>query len=146
MENPVFLPPPCVCDIQDEGCQIKGSEVCNLTIQTAMDQFPALRGCVCAWEEELCDSIQELAAQCPRTPGADVLHKHVCVELHFSLTKVILRTSETAVQQNERHEKQTVLMGICCGGANAFSYHLNSNPSTVKHTDGLAVKQVNRLR
>uniref|UniRef100_A0A8C9ZUB9 GDNF/GAS1 domain-containing protein n=1 Tax=Sander lucioperca TaxID=283035 RepID=A0A8C9ZUB9_SANLU len=58
MENPVFLPPSCVCVNQDEGCQIKGSEVCNLTIQTVLDQFPSLHGCVCAWEEELCDSIQ----------------------------------------------------------------------------------------
>ncbi|XP_061601430.1 GDNF family receptor alpha-like [Cololabis saira] len=53
---------------KDEECQIKSSEVCNLTIQTAMNQFPALRGCVCAWEEEFCDSIQVLAKQCPRMP------------------------------------------------------------------------------
>ncbi|KAF3842180.1 hypothetical protein F7725_024131 [Dissostichus mawsoni] len=49
---------------EDEGCQIKGSEVCNLTIQTVLDQFPSLRGCVCAREEELCGSIQALATQC----------------------------------------------------------------------------------
>ncbi|KAK5853919.1 hypothetical protein PBY51_015033 [Eleginops maclovinus] len=49
---------------EDEGCQIKGSEVCNLTIQTVLDQFPSLHGCVCAWEEELCGSIQALATQC----------------------------------------------------------------------------------
>ncbi|XP_070697642.1 GDNF family receptor alpha-like [Pempheris klunzingeri] len=54
----------------DEGCQIKGSEVCNMTIQTALDHFPSLRGCVCAWEEELCDSIQMLATQCHRKPVA----------------------------------------------------------------------------
>ncbi|KAM4591023.1 GDNF family receptor alpha-like isoform 2-T2 [Odontesthes bonariensis] len=54
---------------EDEGCQIKGSVVCNITIQTALDQFPSLRGCVCAWEEELCDSIQVLASQCPRKPA-----------------------------------------------------------------------------
>ncbi|XP_070834347.1 GDNF family receptor alpha-like isoform X1 [Chaetodon trifascialis] len=52
------------------GCQIKGSEVCNMTIQAALDQFPSLQGCVCAWEEELCDSIQALAAQCHRKPAA----------------------------------------------------------------------------
>ncbi|XP_041804059.1 GDNF family receptor alpha-like isoform X2 [Chelmon rostratus] len=52
-----------------EGCQIKGSEVCNMTIQTALDQFPSLQGCVCAWEEELCDSMQALAAQCHRKPA-----------------------------------------------------------------------------
>uniref|UniRef100_A0A3B4VP99 GDNF/GAS1 domain-containing protein n=1 Tax=Seriola dumerili TaxID=41447 RepID=A0A3B4VP99_SERDU len=70
MENPVFLLPSCVCVIQDEGCQIKGSEVCNMTIQTILDRFPSLRGCVCAWEGELCDSIQALATQCHKKPGA----------------------------------------------------------------------------
>ncbi|XP_022067837.1 GDNF family receptor alpha-like isoform X1 [Acanthochromis polyacanthus] len=54
---------------EDEGCQIKGSEVCNMTIQTILDQFPSLRGCVCAWEEDLCDSIQVLASQCHRKPA-----------------------------------------------------------------------------
>ncbi|XP_040906248.1 GDNF family receptor alpha-like [Toxotes jaculatrix] len=53
----------------NEGCQIKGSEVCNMTIQTVLDQFPFLRGCVCAWEEELCDSLQALATQCHRKPA-----------------------------------------------------------------------------
>ncbi|XP_028279649.1 GDNF family receptor alpha-like isoform X2 [Parambassis ranga] len=52
----------------DEGCQIKGSEVCNMTIHTALDRFPSLQGCVCAWEEELCGSIQELATQCLQKP------------------------------------------------------------------------------
>ncbi|XP_071336935.1 GDNF family receptor alpha-like isoform X2 [Trachinotus anak] len=52
-----------------KGCQIKGSEVCNMTIQTVLDQFPSLRGCVCAWEEELCDSIQALATQCHGKPA-----------------------------------------------------------------------------
>uniref|UniRef100_A0A672HM48 GDNF/GAS1 domain-containing protein n=1 Tax=Salarias fasciatus TaxID=181472 RepID=A0A672HM48_SALFA len=42
MENPVCLPCYSVCVIQDEGCQIKGSEVCNMTIQTVLDQFPSL--------------------------------------------------------------------------------------------------------
>lgn len=70
MENPVFLPPSCVCVIQDEGCQIKGSEVCNMTIQTALDYFPSLLECVCAWEEEFCDSKQALTTQCLRKPGA----------------------------------------------------------------------------
>ncbi|XP_029962865.1 GDNF family receptor alpha-like [Salarias fasciatus] len=67
-----------LCEIQqavysgickDEGCQIKGSEVCNMTIQTVLDQFPSLPGCVCAWEEELCDSIDVLAAQCLQKPA-----------------------------------------------------------------------------
>ncbi|XP_037321430.2 GDNF family receptor alpha-like [Pungitius pungitius] len=57
-----------VCE--DEGCQIEGLEVCNLTIQTVLDQFPSLPGCVCAWEEELCDSIQALATQCQHKPAA----------------------------------------------------------------------------
>ncbi|KAM4598891.1 GDNF family receptor alpha-like [Fundulus diaphanus] len=52
-----------------DRCQIKGSECCNLTIQTALDQFPSLQGCVCTWEEELCDSIQVLATQCLQKPG-----------------------------------------------------------------------------
>nr|XP_046258497.1 GDNF family receptor alpha-like [Scatophagus argus] len=55
---------------RDEGCQIKGSEVCNMTIQMALDQFPSLQGCACAWQEELCDSIQVLATQCHVKPGA----------------------------------------------------------------------------
>ncbi|KAM9726812.1 GDNF family receptor alpha-like isoform 2-T2 [Menidia menidia] len=54
---------------KDERCQIKGTEVCNMTVQTALDQFPSLRGCVCAWEEELCDSLQALASQCPHKPA-----------------------------------------------------------------------------
>uniref|UniRef100_A0AAX7T8Q2 GDNF/GAS1 domain-containing protein n=1 Tax=Astatotilapia calliptera TaxID=8154 RepID=A0AAX7T8Q2_ASTCA len=70
MENPVFPPSSYVSVIQDGGCQIKGSEVCNMTIQTILHQFPSLPGCVCAWEEELCDSIQVLATQCHQKPGA----------------------------------------------------------------------------
>ncbi|XP_034538634.1 GDNF family receptor alpha-like [Notolabrus celidotus] len=55
-----------ICD--DEACQIKGSPVCNMTIQAILDQYPTLQGCVCAWEGELCDSIQALATQCsPKT-------------------------------------------------------------------------------
>ncbi|XP_035462897.2 GDNF family receptor alpha-like [Scophthalmus maximus] len=59
-----------ICNSEDEECQIEGSEVCNLTIQSALDQFPSLRGCVCAWEEERCDSIQALATQCHRKPAS----------------------------------------------------------------------------
>uniref|UniRef100_A0A3Q3LWZ5 GDNF/GAS1 domain-containing protein n=1 Tax=Mastacembelus armatus TaxID=205130 RepID=A0A3Q3LWZ5_9TELE len=58
------------CVIQDEGCQTKGSEVCNMTIQFVLDQFPSLRGCVCSWKGELCGSIQALATQCRTKPGA----------------------------------------------------------------------------
>ncbi|MED6286696.1 hypothetical protein CHARACLAT_008701 [Characodon lateralis] len=54
---------------EDDRCQIKGSEGCNLTIQTALDLFPSMQGCVCTWEEELCDSIQALATQCLQKPG-----------------------------------------------------------------------------
>ncbi|KAM3605753.1 uncharacterized protein V6R79_004030 [Siganus canaliculatus] len=53
---------------RDEGCQIKGSDICNMTIQAALDQSPSLRGCVCSWEEGLCDSAQALATQCRRQP------------------------------------------------------------------------------
>uniref|UniRef100_G3NSL7 GDNF/GAS1 domain-containing protein n=1 Tax=Gasterosteus aculeatus aculeatus TaxID=481459 RepID=G3NSL7_GASAC len=56
-----------VCE--DEGCPMKGLEVCNLTVQAALDRFPSLHGCVCAWEEELCDSIQALATQCQHKPA-----------------------------------------------------------------------------
>ncbi|CAJ1067510.1 GDNF family receptor alpha-like [Xyrichtys novacula] len=48
----------------DEACQIKGSPVCNMTIQAVLDQYPPLQGCVCVWEEELCDSVQALSTQC----------------------------------------------------------------------------------
>lgn len=41
-----------------------------MTIGAVLDQFPSLQGCVCEWKEELCDSIQELATQCQRKPGA----------------------------------------------------------------------------
>ncbi|XP_051935441.1 GDNF family receptor alpha-like [Hippocampus zosterae] len=50
-----------------EGCQIKGTEVCNLTIQTALDRFAGLPGCVCAWEEDR--DTQALLAQCESRPA-----------------------------------------------------------------------------
>ncbi|KAM9848247.1 GDNF family receptor alpha-like isoform 2-T2 [Aulostomus maculatus] len=60
-----------ICD--DEECHVTGSEVCNMTIQAVLEQFPSLRGCVCAWgeqqEEDLCGSIPQLATQCPRRPA-----------------------------------------------------------------------------
>ncbi|XP_071399912.1 GDNF family receptor alpha-like [Centroberyx affinis] len=59
----------CICEVNDEGCQIKGSKVCNMTIQTILDQFPSLQRCMCAWEEELCVSIQALATQCHQKPA-----------------------------------------------------------------------------
>ncbi|XP_063346962.1 GDNF family receptor alpha-like isoform X1 [Pelmatolapia mariae] len=62
---------------EDGGCQIKGSEVCNMTIQTILHQFPSLRGCVCAWEEELCDSIQVLATQCHQKPAVQLTRSAV---------------------------------------------------------------------
>ncbi|XP_076022093.1 GDNF family receptor alpha-like [Genypterus blacodes] len=58
-----------MCDVTDERCQIKGSKVCNLTIHNVMGRFPSLRGCVCAWEGEFCDSIHGLAAQCQQKPA-----------------------------------------------------------------------------
>ncbi|XP_005915582.1 GDNF family receptor alpha-like isoform X1 [Haplochromis burtoni] len=62
---------------EDGGCQIKGSEVCNMTIQTILHQFPSLPGCVCAWEEELCDSIQVLATQCHQKPAVQLTRSAV---------------------------------------------------------------------
>ncbi|KAK2824207.1 hypothetical protein Q5P01_021382 [Channa striata] len=56
-----------ICD--DEGCRIKGLEGCNMTIQSVLDQFPSLRECVCARQEELCGSIQALATECHRKPA-----------------------------------------------------------------------------
>ncbi|KAM7385696.1 hypothetical protein PAMP_001758 [Pampus punctatissimus] len=69
---------------EDERCQIKSSEVCDITIQTVLDQFPSLQGCVCAWDEELCDSIQKLATQCHQRPvydstGSCLEQMRVCV-------------------------------------------------------------------
>uniref|UniRef100_H3BZW1 GDNF/GAS1 domain-containing protein n=1 Tax=Tetraodon nigroviridis TaxID=99883 RepID=H3BZW1_TETNG len=54
----------------DKGCQMKSFEVCNLTIPTALDQFPSLHGCVCACQEDLCASMQALATQCSRQAAA----------------------------------------------------------------------------
>lgn len=54
----------------DDRCHMTGLKACNLTIQTALDRFPSLQGCVCALEEELCDPIQALATQCHQKPGA----------------------------------------------------------------------------
>ncbi|XP_056148220.1 GDNF family receptor alpha-like [Lampris incognitus] len=52
----------------DEGCQIKGSKVCNMSVQSILDQFPSMQGCVCAWEEQLCASLQMLTTQCNQRP------------------------------------------------------------------------------
>ncbi|XP_030603525.1 GDNF family receptor alpha-like [Archocentrus centrarchus] len=57
---------------EDGGCQITGSEVCNITIPAILYQFPSLRGCVCAWEGELCDSMQVLATQCHQKPAVQL--------------------------------------------------------------------------
>ncbi|XP_061915585.1 GDNF family receptor alpha-like [Entelurus aequoreus] len=46
------------------GCHVKDSEVCNMTVQAVLDQFPPLRAC-----EELCGAIQELVAQCEPEPA-----------------------------------------------------------------------------
>ncbi|XP_056903325.1 GDNF family receptor alpha-like isoform X2 [Takifugu flavidus] len=50
----------------DKGCQMSGFEVCNLTVQTALDRFPSLRGCVCACQEDLCASTPAVVTQCRR--------------------------------------------------------------------------------
>ncbi|KAM4607479.1 GDNF family receptor alpha-like [Polymixia lowei] len=57
--------------ILDEGCQIQGSKVCNMTVPSILDQFPSLQGCMCAWEEEPCTSLDVLTTQCHQKPVYD---------------------------------------------------------------------------
>ncbi|XP_034040812.1 GDNF family receptor alpha-like [Thalassophryne amazonica] len=57
------------CGVNDRACRLKGSTVCNMTIQAVLNQYPSLHGCVCTWEEELCDSLQALATQCLQKTG-----------------------------------------------------------------------------
>lgn len=58
------------CEENVERCQMKGSLVCNMSLQALLELFPSLRGCVCAQEGDLCDSIPALAAQCHQKPEA----------------------------------------------------------------------------
>ncbi|CAL8284935.1 unnamed protein product [Arctogadus glacialis] len=65
----------------DDGCQIIGSEVCNMSVRAVLEQFPSLQQCMCVWleeeveeeevEEEVepCRSLQALATQCPQKPA-----------------------------------------------------------------------------
>ncbi|XP_031697679.1 GDNF family receptor alpha-like [Anarrhichthys ocellatus] len=99
-----------VCE--DEGCKIKGSEVCNLTIQTVLDQFPSLHGCVCAWEEELCDSIQVLATQCHQKPAAQQRRSSVMDWQSSSLIGNVYNNSASCFDQ----------MGICVSDAVCNKY------------------------
>ncbi|XP_028324769.1 GDNF family receptor alpha-like [Gouania willdenowi] len=82
---------------EDRRCQIKGSEVCNMTVQAIMDQFPSLRGCVCAWEEELCGSIEELATQCHQKTG---VHQERSINWQkSSLVKYVYDASGSCLDQ-----------------------------------------------
>lgn len=119
MENPVFLPPSCVCVIQGGGCQIKGSEVCNMTIQAALDQFPSLQGCVCAWEEELCDSMRALATQCHRKPGALFsvvteisIYRWNCIFVYQRRSDVLCERTLLCYRMSVMNNRP-VLRGIC---------------------------------
>lgn len=69
---------------------MNGFEVCNLTVQTALDRFPSLRGCVCACQEDLCASTPAVVTQCRRQAGAvlsSLSEKHLQLRLHFLFTK-----------------------------------------------------------
>ncbi|KAF3708312.1 GDNF family receptor alpha-like Precursor [Channa argus] len=86
-----------ICD--DEGCQIKGLEGCNMTIQSVLDQFPSLRGCVCAWQEELCDSIQALATECHRKPATQQKRSTVVDWQSSSLIAYVYDGSRSCLDQ-----------------------------------------------
>lgn len=65
-----------------------------MTIQSVLDQFPSLRGCVCDWQEELCGSIQALATQCHRKPGAVFSVLSVIINYRWIYTFVCQRQSD----------------------------------------------------
>ncbi|XP_037127667.1 GDNF family receptor alpha-like isoform X1 [Syngnathus acus] len=54
-----------------EGCQIKESEMCNLTTQAVLDKFAELQGCVCSWEEDLLAQCKSKPAPHKRSTPAD---------------------------------------------------------------------------
>ncbi|XP_059929099.1 GDNF family receptor alpha-like [Gadus macrocephalus] len=63
----------------DDGCQIIGSEVCNVSVGAMLEQFPSLQQCMCVWLEEVeeveeeevepCRSLQALTTQCHQKPA-----------------------------------------------------------------------------
>lgn len=119
----------CLC-YSDKGCQMKGFEVCNLTIQTALDQFPSLYGCVCACQEDLCASTRALASQCHRQAGAvlsSFWDKHLLLRLHFCLPKKNPRAVLLSTLDNVH------LLFFC------------SSQTEAEHTAALEVEQLNRL-
>lgn len=61
-----------LCSNPDGSCQIKVSKVCNMTIHSIVDQYPTVRGCLCAWEEP-CTSLELLTSQCLPETGALIL-------------------------------------------------------------------------
>ena len=152
MENPVFLPPSCVCVIQDDGCRIKGSEVCNMTIQTALDQFPSLRGCVCAWKEEegeeLCDSIQALATQCQLQPGAvfSVLSQISFYRWNYIFVyqrRCVVLCEQTLLCCRMRVVNIRLAVKCICWRI-MFPFYPDSSSAEEERGDGLAVKHFNR--
>ncbi|CAB1457681.1 unnamed protein product [Pleuronectes platessa] len=88
-----------------------------MTIQTALDQFPSLRGCVCAREEEedLCDSIQALAEQCHRKPVSHQKRSTVVDWESSTLTGRVYDGAGSCFDQ----------MAVCLGDA-VFQKHLIS--------------------
>ncbi|KAK0133675.1 GDNF family receptor alpha-like [Merluccius polli] len=74
-QQPAVIAPAC----GDDGCQIKGLEVCNMSVRAILERFPSLERCMCVWaveeeeevEEEvgLCLALQALATQCHQSPA-----------------------------------------------------------------------------
>ncbi|XP_036403132.1 GDNF family receptor alpha-like [Megalops cyprinoides] len=52
-----------VCHVTAGSCRIMESEVCNMTIQYMLDQFPVWSGCLCLGKD-YCSAPQLLAPQC----------------------------------------------------------------------------------
>lgn len=124
-------------------------EVCDMTIQTVLDQFPSLQGCVCTWEEELCDAIQVLATQCHRKPGAVFSvssEKSIYREITFLFTKGNLMHERGLLcfRMSVKNNRLT-LIGIYWIGANHVSCCLYSSSTEEERSDRLAVEQFNRL-
>ncbi|XP_064808822.1 GDNF family receptor alpha-like [Oncorhynchus masou masou] len=72
-----------ICHPKDGSCQIKVSKVCNMTIHSILDQYPTVRGCLCAWEEP-CTSLGLPTSQCLPETGATILSYivQICQKSH----------------------------------------------------------------
>ncbi|KAL0964655.1 hypothetical protein UPYG_G00327110 [Umbra pygmaea] len=60
------------CNHKDESCQITDPKVCNMTIQSILDQYPTVIGCLCTWEEP-CTTLDVLALKCLTETGSQAL-------------------------------------------------------------------------